>query len=254
MQEVPPEATHLLHRLCKLAKASAYTADASADALQFSIMATAADVAGHRLLWWKYWTADVEAKTSLASDLSKGAIFLQRGDGSEFTAQGELSEESPEGVKQQKDEWKDQHGAKRQEGIQTQNPGCESSGGKTYISSEGGESFSHRYSLTKHQKRHTEGKPCKCLECGKSFTHRHHLIAHQSSLKTHQRTRTGDKLYECLECGKSFSCHHYLRLHQRTHTGDKPHKCLERGKSFRQNGEKFVHPYPARGALSPLVR
>ncbi|NWW71194.1 ZN551 protein, partial [Climacteris rufus] len=44
---------------------------------------------------------------------------------------------------------------------------------------------------------HDREKPCKCLECGKSFSQ-------SSSLIQHQMVHTGERPYECGECGKNF--------------------------------------------------
>ncbi|NXM51992.1 ZNF3 protein, partial [Illadopsis cleaveri] len=49
--------------------------------------------------------------------------------------------------------------------------------------------------LVVQQQLHDREKPCKCLECGKSFSQSSHLICHQN-------IHTGEGPYMCKECGK----------------------------------------------------
>ncbi|NWT92725.1 ZFP62 protein, partial [Urocynchramus pylzowi] len=53
-------------------------------------------------------------------------------------------------------------------------------------------------------------KPCKCYECGRSFSWGSHL-------NHHQMIHTGKWPYVCLRCGKGFRESSDLTVHQRIH-------------------------------------
>ena len=61
----------------------------------------------------------------------------------------------------------------------------------------GGRIASEKENDTQQKKACGGRKPCKCEQCGKSFT--------QSGLVRHMRTHTGEKPYACMYCGRSFS-------------------------------------------------
>nr|XP_012415634.1 PREDICTED: zinc finger protein 300-like [Odobenus rosmarus divergens] len=113
-------------------------------------------------------------------------------------------------------------------------PAAALAGGKPYKCSECEKMFSHKSRLIEHHRSHTGEKPYGCKECGKSFSRKSCLIIHH-------RIHTGEKPYGCGECGKAFFQKSHLILHQRTHTGEKPYKCSECGKAFSQNSCLIIH-------------
>ncbi|NWY22823.1 ZSC30 protein, partial [Aphelocoma coerulescens] len=55
-------------------------------------------------------------------------------------------------------------------------------------------------------------------------------LSQSSDLVVHEQLHTEEKPYKCLECGKSFRTSSYLIRHQMIHTGEWPYECGECGK------------------------
>ncbi|CAM5072082.1 unnamed protein product, partial [Eretmochelys imbricata] len=105
---------------------------------------------------------------------------------------------------------------------------------KPYRCLDYGKGFILRSHLVTHQTFHTGEKPLQCLDHGESFINR-------SDLNNHGRSHTGEKPSQCLKCWKSFYSKSALIKHQRTHTGERPHKCLDCGKSFTKKSGLVTH-------------
>merc|ERR1712013_676492 len=75
-----------------------------------------------------------------------------------------------------------------------------------------------------------------CLDCGKTFTRKEHLLRHR-------RSHTGETPYHCpgVDCSKQFARKEHPKRHMRVHTGEHPYPCSECGRSFGRRERLLKH-------------
>ncbi|XP_040177889.1 gastrula zinc finger protein XlCGF57.1-like [Rana temporaria] len=105
---------------------------------------------------------------------------------------------------------------------------------KPFLCLECGKGYRQKRHLLTHQRIHTGELPFKCSECAKCFNEKRYLV-------NHQRNHIGLRPFSCSQCGKSFTWKESLIRHKKFHNGVRPHSCSVCGKGFTQRGDLIRH-------------
>ncbi|XP_076657633.1 uncharacterized protein LOC143361826 isoform X2 [Halictus rubicundus] len=114
----------------------------------------------------------------------------------------------------------------------------------------------------RHIRVHSDKRPCRCDQCGKSYRIEQDLARHvrdvheglkkyacdicgrafanKGAKDDHRRIHTGERPYACEHCPKMFRTLNSIYIHNRVHTDYKPHKCSYCGKHFRSK-QRLTH-------------
>lgn len=129
-----------------------------------------------------------------------------------------------------------------------------------------GKVFSHRGTLTTHERTHSESRttyPCTYEFCGKVYVKKNSLRDHIDechsspkclkcefctsefkclrSLKTHMKVHDESTALKCTLCDKRFSTNQQLTYHMNSHTGYKPFKCEYCSSCYSSHSSLYHH-------------
>ncbi|KAH8257058.1 hypothetical protein KR038_001949 [Drosophila bunnanda] len=106
---------------------------------------------------------------------------------------------------------------------------------KHHICSHCSKEFGGKTDLQRHMLIHSDERPHKCKDCGKSYRQAVNLKNHITTAHEHR------KQFSCSQCPKSFALKERLRLHMRLHSGEKPYPCALCDKKFARGGQLQQH-------------